>query len=80
MVLECLRDVDERVWYRWGKDWSNSPDAFQSPMALVVLAAVSVDDAAFDEEDGFSRNRDLQRRSPLFLITHFEEWLAMIDD
>ena len=51
-MLECLGGVHESVECRRGKDSSNSPDAFQSPMALVVLAAVSVDDAAFDEEDG----------------------------
>lgn len=47
-MLECLGAVHESVWYRRGKNSSNSPDAFQSPMARVVLAAVSVDDAAFD--------------------------------
>ena len=79
-MLECLGAVHENVWYGEGKDSSNSPDAFQSPMALVVLAAVSVDDASFDEEDGLSGTRDLQGCLPLFLITYFDGWLTMIDD
>ena len=81
-MLECLGlgDVLESAWQSRGKISSNSPDAFQSPMALVVLAAVSVDDAAFDEEDGLSSTRDLQGCSALFLITYFDGWLTMIDD
>ena len=57
---DCLEAVHENVGYGQGKDSNNSQDAFQSPMALVVLAAVSVDDASLDEEDGSSSTGDLQ--------------------
>ena len=72
--------MHESVWYGQGKDSSNSPDAFQSPMALVVLAAVSVDDTSFDEEGDSSSTGDLQGCWPLCLITYFDGWLTRIDD
>ena len=49
-------------------------------MASDVLAAVSVDDAAFDEEDDLSSTGDLQGCSVLVLSTYFDGWLTMFDD